>query len=184
MESRPLPDEKVAELENNSFQLGLNVTVKPNENHLIHARVHNALLTSMIERIDSGELGLEQSVQQLVNLVQHQEQHLQLVQVDRTVEQEVAQYRAELQRSGEFVYNGMERLKKAQQATAQQAPQGGQAVDPKLQQMMAEHQMKLQMRQEEFALAQQMKMEETKQKLAIEDAKAAQVIAARSTRTK
>jgi hypothetical protein len=184
MESRPLPDEKVAELENNSFQLGLNVTVKPNENHLIHARVHNALLTNMIERIDSGELGLEQSVQQLVNLVQHQEQHLQLVQVDRTVEQEVAQYRAELQRSGEFVYNGMERLKKAQQAAAQQAPQGGQAVDPKLQQMMAEHQMKLQMRQEEFALAQQMKMEETKQKLAIEDAKAAQVIAARSTRTK
>lgn len=182
MESRPLPDEKVAELENNSFQMGLNVTVKPNENHLIHARVHNALITNMVQRIDAGELGLEQSVQQLVNLVQHQEQHLQLVQVDKTVEQEVAQYRADLQRSGEFVYNGMEKLKAASQKAGQTTAAQG-SIDPKLQQQMQEHQIRMQMKQEEFALTQQMKMAESQQKLAIEDAKAAQAITAKARKS-
>lgn len=183
MESRPLPDEKVAELENNNFQLGMNVSVKPNENHLVHARVHNALITDMVQRVDKGEMALEQVVQPLVNLVQHQEQHLQLVQVDRTVEQEVAQYRAELQRSGEFVYNGMEKLKAASQKAGQSASEQP-SMDPKLQQKLSEHQLRMQMKQEEFALMQQMKMAESQQKIAIEDAKAAQVIAARSQKNK
>ena len=180
MESRPLPDEKVAELENNSFQMGLNVTVKPNENHLIHARVHNAMLTGMVEQIDKGEVAMEQVLQSLINLVQHQEQHLQMVQVDKTVEAEVAQYRAELQRSGEFVYNGMEKLKAAQQKAGQAQAVNPAAPDTSLQQMMAEHQLRMQMKQEEFALTQQMKLAESKQKLAIEDAKAAQSIAAKA----
>lgn len=183
-ENRPLPDEKVAELENNSMQLNQVVTVKPNENHLIHARVHSQLLGQMIQQIDQGQLGLEQAVQPLVNLVQHQTQHIQSIQVDTSVEQEVAALRQQLQQAGEFTYNGMEKLKKQQQeqqiaALANPAPEGGQPqMDPAMQQKMLEHQMKLKMMQEQFALQQQMKLAESRQKLAIEDARAARKMAA------
>jgi hypothetical protein len=181
-ENRPLPDEKVAELENNSMSLSQVVTVKPNENHLIHARVHGQLLGQMIQQIDQGQMTLEQAVQPLVNLVQHQTQHIQSIQADKTVEQEVAALRQQLQQAGEFTYNGMEKLKKQQQeqqisALANPPQQAGQQVDPLLQQKMAEHQLKLQMMQEQFTLQQQMKLQESRQKLAIEDAKAARKIA-------
>ena len=181
-ENRPLPDEKVAELENNSMSLNQVVTVKQNENHLIHARVHGQLLGQMIQQIDQGQMALEQAVQPLVNLVQHQTQHIQSIQTDTTVEQEVAALRQQLQQAGEFTYNGMEKLKKQQQeqqisALANPPQQAGQQVDPVLQQKMAEHQLKLQMMQEQFTLQQQMKLQESRQKLAIEDAKAARKIA-------
>jgi hypothetical protein len=183
-ENRPLPDEKVAELENNSMQLNQVVTVKPNENHFIHARVHSQLLAQMMQRIDQGQMSLEQAVQPLVNLVQHQTQHVQSIQVDVSIEQDVALLRQQLQQAGEFTYNGMEKLKRQQQdqqiaALANPTPQEGQpAMDPLMQQKMLEHQLKLQMMQEQFTLQQQMKLEESRQKLAIEDARAARKMAA------
>ena len=77
----------------------------------------------------------------------------------------------------------MEKLKKQQQdqqisALANPPQQAGPQVDPVLQQKMAEHQLKLQMMQEQFTLQQQMKLQESRQKLSIEDAKAARKIAA------
>lgn len=182
-ENRPLPDEKVAELENNSMQLNQVVTVKPNENHLIHARVHGQMLAQMIQQLDQGQIALEQAVQGLVNLVQHQTQHVQSISVDASVQQEVAALRQQLQQAGEFTYNGMEKLKRQQQeqqtaALANSMSEGGQpAMDPALQQKMMEHQLKLQMMQEQFALQQQMKLAESRQKLAIEDARAARKMA-------
>ena len=119
----------------------------------------------------------------LVNLVQHQTQHVQSISVDASVQQEVAALRQQLQQAGEFTYNGMEKLKRQQQeqqtaALANSMSEGGQpAMDPALQQKMMEHQLKLQMMQEQFALQQQMKLAESRQKLAIEDARAARKMA-------
>jgi hypothetical protein len=166
------------------MQLNQVVTVKPNENHFIHARVHSQLLAQMMQRIDQGQMSLEQAVQPLVNLVQHQTQHVQSIQVDVSIEQDVALLRQQLQQAGEFTYNGMEKLKRQQQdqqiaALANPTPQEGQpAMDPLMQQKMLEHQLKLQMMQEQFTLQQQMKLEESRQKLAIEDARAARKMAA------
>lgn len=180
-DARPLRDQKIAELENNSMRMGMEVQVYPNENHLVHARVHSAAIKEYLDALEQGQMELTQAVQPLVSLVNHQTQHVERLGDDRTIAEEAGMLRKQLQESAEFTFNGMERLKKEQaeqQAAAQEGAPGAQAGPPpqdmeaqmKFQRQIAETNAKIELMKKQFDLKQYLKIAEYRQKAALADA--------------
>lgn len=186
--SRPPEAQKIAEMENSLMSMGQALEVLPNENHLVHARVHDKLIEQYMQQLDQGQVSLVDAVRPLAQLVNHNTEHVQRLSQDGTLHAEAGMLRKRLQQAGEFTYNGMEKLKKQQaQAQAQaQPPEAGQAepaaaqspqaaggMDPALERQLIEHNAKLQMLKDAFDLKQFQKIAEFRQKQAIIDAEAA-----------
>jgi hypothetical protein len=188
-DARPMHDQKIAELENNSMRAGYPIEAFPNENHLIHARTHAALIQEYIGALDQGQMPLETAAPSLVNLVNHQTQHVERLGEDGAMAEEAAMLRKQLQETAEFTFNGMEKLRKQQQQqqaeAAQQPPQqqptaeGGQPPKEdgefaaKIQRQAAETQAKIEMMRQLFSVKQSLKIAEFRQKAALADAQQA-----------
>lgn len=168
-------DAKIAILENDALVDGRPVEIMQEEMHIVHIEEHLKALTQFIEQEQQGA-PIEELVPRMMALYEHAVAHLDFVQGDVTMQEQVATYRQALQQAGEIISNGMKRLAKMQreqQAAAgpeEGAPQGPPEAEIKLQQKLEEHQMKLQMMQEAHVLKQNIRIQEAALKRSLKDA--------------
>jgi hypothetical protein len=183
-DGRPVMDEKIAELENGQMRMGSELRVLPNENHIVHARIHLQAMAQVADSVEQGQVPVEQVIDFLAKLFTHTEPHVAEASRDALLAEEAASLRKALQNFGEIVTNGLRKVKAAQEkAQEEQVAAGPMAqpqvpqIDPQLESKVAEHQMKLQMMQEQHQAKMQMQIAEAQQKLALRDAETARRIA-------
>jgi hypothetical protein len=168
-------DAKIAQLENDALVDGRQIEVMEEEMHLVHIEEHLKAMGGFIEQEQQG-VPIEELVPRMMALYDHAVGHLDFVQGDITMQEQVATYRQSLQQAGEIIHNGMKRLAKMQREQQMAGPEGEQAPagpsdsDMKLQQKLEEHQMKLRMMEEAHVLKQNIKIQEAALKRSLKDA--------------
>lgn len=179
-DSRPVIDQKIAELENAAMAQGKQIQVSPGENHFVHAQVHIGDIAQQAEALKQQQIDPQQAVAYFQAIAPHANQHLQQVAQDASRKQEYGQLKKTFQQSGEIFQQTSEKVQaqQAEQAQQAQAPQqAGPSVDQsKLQRAQAELQMEQERHQQKLAL----EAAEAKQKLALRDAEVAQKIRSQS----
>ena len=182
-------DAKLAELENNQLVQGTEVSVQPNEMHLVHLDVHIPKMDEYVAAVEQGQMALEEATPMVLQIYTHATQHLEMVQADVVAEEIVAAYRNRLKGFNEILTNGTRRIEKlrreqekaaaeAQQQEAEAPQQPGNSVQnpqltPEMQEKLVEHRLKLQMMSEENELKLAQKQAEFAQKLRLRDAEKA-----------
>jgi hypothetical protein len=182
-ESRPLMDEKFANLENSTLLGGAPLSVYPNDNHTVHSRVHLDALSQAVAGIQEGSSDMVQVLPGLVSLMEHTTQHVEAMSADPTVKEESAANRKMLSQLNEIVTNGakhVEKLRREAGGTPEGAAMQGSAdQDLKIQHRIEENQLKLQFMREQADLKMQLREKESLQKRALKDAETAQKLASR-----
>lgn len=189
-DARPMVDEKFADLENDALLAGNPKPVWPNDNHTIHARVHIAALSQLVQAVEQGQADIVASVPGMVTALEHTTAHVEEMGADPTVQEEAAANRKILSQLTEVVTNSQKHVEKLRREEARQMeqsggqpPEGGQLpgnedMDVKLRNRLAEHQVKLDMLRQSAELKMQIRLAESQQKMALEDAKTARRLAA------
>jgi hypothetical protein len=169
-------DAKIAQLENDALVSGRQIDVMEEEMHLVHIEEHLKAMAGFIEQEQQGA-PLEELVPRMMALYDHTVAHLEFVQGDVTMQEQVAMYRQSLQQAGEIIHNGMKRLAKLQrQQQEAEAAEGGppaqgpSEADMRMQQKLEEHQMKLRMMEEAHVLKQNIKIQDAALKRSLKDA--------------
>ena len=167
-------DAKIAQLENDALVDGRPIEVMEEEMHLVHIEFHLKALGQFIEQEQQG-VPIEELVPRMMALYEHAVAHLDFVQGDITMQEQVATYRQSLQQAGEIIHNGMKRLAKMQReqqmaGPEEAAPAGPSDAEMKMQQKLEEHQMKLRMMEEAHVLKQNIKIQEAALKRSLKDA--------------
>jgi hypothetical protein len=171
-------DAKIAQLENDALVEGRQIEVMEEEMHLVHIDFHLKALDQFIAQEQEG-VPIEELVPRMMALYEHTVAHLEYVQGDVTMQEQVATYRQSLQQAGEIIHNGMKRLAKMQREQQVAAAEGGEMEpaaagptdgDMKMQQKLEEHQMKLRMMEEAHVLKQNIKLQEAALKRSLKDA--------------
>lgn len=169
-------DAKIAILENDHLTDGRQVEVMEEEMHLVHIEEHLKALAQFIEQEQQG-VPIEELVPRMMALYEHTVAHLEFVQGDVTMQEQVATYRQSLQQAGEIISNGMKRLAKLQREQQEAAPEGGMPQEQgpteaqvRMQSRLEEHQLKLQMMTEAHQLRQNIKIQEAALKRSLKDA--------------
>lgn len=180
---RPHSEKKIAELEGNELSDGVEITVLPNERHLVHLEQHAEDVTELLQIVEQGQMQLEEAYQPLATFQVHMAQHLDKAQANPFVEQEVAQYRQLLQNLDEIIQNAHRRIAKLQreQAEAQQAegaaqgqqPQGNPKLEADLTSMLEKHRLNMQLIQEKAQVQQSIMLQKAAVQQRIADAKEA-----------
>lgn len=178
-DARPPMDKKIAEMENFQIMQGNEIRVYANEKHVVHLDVHIPYIADILQKVESGEMQLEQAVQPMMLIHQHCAQHLEQIQEDTTIQERVGMYRQALQQAGEIIWNGSKKLEAMQRkgmdsngqpVEVQQQEQGG--LDEEQQRKLIEFQTRLQMMKESSQVKMQIKIQEAaiKQRLAMQQA--------------
>jgi hypothetical protein len=168
-------DAKIAQLENDALVDGRQIEVMEEEMQLVHLEFHLRALDQFIKQEQEG-VPIEELVPRMMALYEHALAHLEFVQGDVTMQEQVATYRQSLQQAGEIIHNGMKRLAKMQReqqaagGEGEQAPAGPADSDLKMQQRLEEHQMKLRMMEEAHVLKQNIKIQDAALKRSLRDA--------------
>jgi hypothetical protein len=170
-DSRPVIDQKIAELENAAMAQGKQIQVSPGENHFVHAQVHITDIAQQAEALKQQQVDPQQAVAYFQSIAPHANQHLQQVAQDASRKQEYGQLKKTFQQAGEIFQQTSEKVQAQQAEQAQQAPQ---QAGP------SEEQYKLQMEQERHQQKMALQAAEAKQKLALRDAEMAQKIRSQS----
>jgi hypothetical protein len=176
-ESRPVIDEKIAELENAAIAQGRPVTLQPSENHFVHASVHIQDLANMAQAVKQQQADPQTAARYFQIAVAHANEHMQFVAQDASRKQEYGQLKQMFQQSNEIAEQTIEKVT-AEQARAQEAAGGAPAeggaseTQSKAQAHQAQLQMEAERHQQKLALQQA----EAQQKLALRDAETAQKI--------
>lgn len=178
-DSRPVIDNKIAELENAAMAAGRQVQVQPTENHFVHAQVHIQDLTKMAEAVKGQQTDPAQAAQYFQLMMPHANEHLQQVAQDASRKQEYGQLKKAYQQAGEIAEQTVEKVQaeQARQAeAAQQQPAEGGAPEAEVSAKMQQHQVELQMERERHEQKIALQNAEAQQKLALRDAETAQKI--------
>lgn len=167
-------DAKIALLENEALTNGQPVEVMEEELHLVHIEKHLGAIGKFIEQEQQG-VPIEELVPRMMALYEHTMAHLEYVQGDVAMREQVATYRQSLQQAGEIIANGMKRLAKMQREGQQAGGEAPEAQGPsdsevKMQAKLQEHQLKLQMMSEAFELKQNLKIQEATLARSLKDA--------------
>lgn len=180
-ESRPLMDEKFANLENNTLSNGAPLPVYPNDNHTVHSRAHISALSQGVAGVQEGSADMVQILPGLVSLLEHTTQHVEAMYGDPTVQEEAASNRKILSQLSEVVTNGakhVEKLRREGVGVAEGPQTAGESdEDLKLQHRIDENQLKLQFMREQADLKMQLREKESLQKRALKDAETARKLA-------
>jgi len=175
-------DAKVAQLETEHLLEGREIEVFPNEIHTIHLDVHLPIVEQMFAAVEEGQMEIEDAAMRSMNVFQHSVQHLEQVQQDPTIADQVAQYNQRLQQVSELIINGQKKLAKLQREAAEEGPvgepgpegeEGQPQVTPEQQEKLIEHRLKLQMMQEKHQAEMMIKLQKAEQERQLSDAKAA-----------
>jgi len=178
-------DAKIAMLENDALVNGRPVDVMQEEMHIVHLDEHAKALGEFIEQEKQGA-PIEELVPRMMALYEHMMAHMEFIQGDVTMQEQVATYRQFLQQAGEIIHNGMKRLAKMEREAQQAGPgeaegegmqQGPSDADVKMQARLEEHQLRLQMMTETHELKQNIKIQDAALKRSLKDAdKAASIL--------
>jgi hypothetical protein len=180
-ESRPLMDEKFANLENNTLMAGTQLPTYPNDNHTVHARSHIAALSQGVSGLQEGSADMVAVIPGLVALLDHATLHVEAQSNDPTVTEEAAANRKVLSQLTEIVTNGAKHVQKLQQqAPTQGGPDlGAEAEQSALAAKIEESRVKQQLMMEEAATKREIRIADATQERAFRDAEKAQEIASR-----
>lgn len=181
-ESRPLMDEKFANLENNTLREGTPLPTYPNDNHTVHARSHIAALSEGVAGIQEGSAEMAAVIPGLVALLEHATAHVEAQSVDPTVREEAAANRKILSQLTEIVTNGAKHVEKLRRESAenpgQPQPAGSAEQDAKIMAELEKSRLKQQLMREEAATKREIRMADAAQERALRDADMAQKLAA------
>ena len=187
--SRPVIDEKIAELENSALLAGNQVNVQPNENHLVHCTVHAPSLQQVSQAVQQGQMDPQVAVKYGQLAIPHFTAHLEQLASDESHKQQYGDFKKISQQAGAIFEQQSEKLQAAQrrqqeaaqqpQAPAAPAPEAG--PSPELSAKLQEHQADMQMNQERHQQKLTLDAAEAKQKMAIRDAEMATKIRNAST---
>ena len=178
-DSRPVIDQKIAELENAAMAPGKQIQVSPGENHFVHAQVHINDIAQQAEALKQQQLDPQQATAYFQAIAPHATQHLEQVAQDASRKQEYGQLKKTLQQAGEIFEQTAEKVQAQQaQSAQQQPPSSGPSADD--QSKLQAHQLQMQMEQERHQQKLALDAAEAKQKLALRDAEMAQKIRSQS----
>ena len=159
------------------------MAVLPNDNHMVHARVHIEAMTMVAGAVEQGQVPVEQVIDFLSRCFAHTEPHVAEASKDALLAEEAAMLRKALQNLGEIVTNGIKKVQAAaRRAQASQAGSGAPApaapaVDPQLEAKISEHRLKLQLMQEAAEAKMSIRAAEARQKMSLKDAETASNLA-------
>lgn len=136
-EQRPSIEVSIAELQNDALLSGGIATVKPNDNQLVHAQVHIAVLGPLVQQVAEilavDPIAAAQQLPGLQALNAHATDHVLRLSQDPNMKEESAQFRQVLQQADEVIHNGTLKVQKLQEQQAMQAQeQGQQAPEPQI----------------------------------------------------
>lgn len=120
-EVRETYDHSIAMLENFQLVEGDYMEPKDGQNMLVHLSIHVPELGLELEQVDQGQIDLMEWTLKHQTLYQHCVATLEMTSVHETVEAELNDYRAQVQRIGELVVNGMKQLAKEQRDAGEAA---------------------------------------------------------------
>lgn len=135
-EQRPPLEASVAELQNDALLGGGVATVRPNDNHLIHARVHSEALIPLVQQANDAitvdPLAVAGLMQGLQQLNAHLAEHVERLAIDPIGQKLVAQYKKVLQQADEVIHNGLLKIQKLQEQQAAEAQEQGEQFQPQV----------------------------------------------------
>lgn len=170
-DGRPTDDDRFAEIENRLMTTsGLPMTVRPNDNHIVHLRQHMPEMDRIVEAMDNGQLAIEQATPPLSLLHAHASDHIQLAAGNVTAGDELPTMIQRLQQLGEIVYNGTEHMQRLQrEAIAQGAANGGQG-GPSLEEQKASQELQRRVIEHQVKVKQALELHELKMRIASDEA--------------
>lgn len=177
-ESRPLMDEKFANLENNTLMAGTQLPTYPNDNHTVHAKSHIAALSQGVNGLNEGASDIATAIPGLVALLEHATLHIEAQSADPTVTEEAAANRKILSQLTEVVTNGAKHVQKLNEQSANVASEPGNSDQQSaLASKIEESRVKQRLMMEEADTKRQIRMADAAQERAFKDADKAQEIA-------
>lgn len=168
--ARAPTDTEIAELQNVAMSTGAKLTVRGNDNHILHLQTHFPDLAKDCEASESGQAS-QQLLAVMTLKISHSKEHVDLLKPDKLNEKTVAelirQYNNLSQRVEAATKHAM-RAAEEQQAQQQQSPDGGQH-SVKIQQMVEESQTRRQIMLDEAETRRQIRENDATQKRVIRD---------------
>lgn len=129
-DARPVMDESIAELQNDAILSGGIATVKPNDNQLVHARIHGQPIAELSKHVQDAmtvdPMSVADLIPKLQQLMEHETQHVQRLSEDPLSVNQVGEFKKLLQNADGIVHNAGLRLTKL--AEKQQAEQQDQQI--------------------------------------------------------
>ena len=179
-------DAKMAELENQHLEEGKEISVFPNELHVVHLDVHLPKIEANFQAMEEGQIELVEATQMSVNIFQHAVQHLEQIQQDTSIQEKVGDFNQRLQIVSEMIVNGNKAIEKQErdaaleaQAQAEAGGEGGQLApeaNPQNNEKFIEHRLKLQMMEEKHKAEMFIRLQKAEQERQIADAKGATTV--------
>lgn len=175
---RPPVDQQIANMENQLMQLGVPPVLEPNQDHVVHCGTHILLLQNMNEQITVAAVELQDVIPQMQVAAEHATQHMQYID---PMSEPYPVFKEALQQLNEVITNGAKHIE-GEARKAQKAAEMGQAAPdtagtpPGIAMQAADARARLETMQQESAFKLQAQRAEAQQKLAINDAFAAQKI--------
>ncbi len=176
-------NEHLAALENNDLVAGQPVAIRPNDPHMLHLPVHVRKLEEFVQQVEQEGAALEAVAEPMARVHGHAVAHLEAVQGDAGIREDVAFYREALQQIGEIIVRAMLRMEKIRRDQAAEQQAAGAAPNPQadtelahqagLRRKLEENQIRLQALQEEARIKIALRIQESNAKIAIQDAEAA-----------
>jgi hypothetical protein len=175
---RPPIDQQIANMENQLMQLGVAPVLEPNQDHVVHCGTHILLLQDLNEKITVAAVELQDVIPQMQVAAEHATAHMEFID---PMSEPYPVFKEALQQLNEVITNGAKHIageeRKAQKAAAMGQPAPDTAgTPPGIEMQAADARARLESMQQESVFKLQAKEAETKQKLAINDAFAAQKI--------
>ena len=172
--SRPPIDLQVANMENQIMGLGGVAIIEPNQDHVVHVGAHLSYLIELNEPLAAGEVELQDVIPQMQKVQSHATDHMQYISVE---DQNYPQFKEALQQLNEVIVNGAKHIESEEQRAMEAEAKGQGAPDtagtpPGVFAQSVDARARL----EEFKTKNGIMVQQARQKMAINDAMAAQKI--------
>lgn len=175
MGGRAPVDQEIAELQNMAMGAGKQVSVRPNDNHIIHLQTHLPDLQQDCDALEGGQ-GNPQTLGGAQIKIQHSAGHMNLLKPDKLNGEVVAELKRVFNNTAERVKaatDHADRLLQKQQEEQQAALAEAQQTSPKSVEMMKDAETRRQIQVDDHQLKARLREAESTQKMALKDAEAA-----------
>lgn len=170
--ARAPADQEIAELQNFAMSAGKPMTVRGNDNHIIHLQTHLPDLDLDLTTVESG--GGDDQLLQVIQLKgQHNAEHMKLLKPDSLQKNLVGELTRQWNNTSERIKAAQEHAMRHAAVQQQQQSQQPPPPTPKEQEMMRDGQVKRQELVKDAETRRQIRQRESEQKQAIKDAEAA-----------
>ena len=166
-QTRATRHDEAAQYENELMFDGADIEPLDGQDHMTHLRWHVSAMLDSKDAVENGEMDLVDYALRYVKVWEHTNKTLAEVQIDETVESEVNEMVAQVQRLGEFIHNGMEQARAEQQDAENNQEETGLSDEQK---KTISFQAEEQRKQMAFQMEQQRKNAESAAKVARENA--------------